>query len=93
MEASCQSRRHSYMEQLEAELTPSERSVTRLLTTTSRPLTLAFSLDSTTAISYHALYRFLGMDKPFGECFLLNGYPLLLPSHLHKFIGFGVDKA
>lgn len=37
--------------------TPSERSVTRFLTATSRPLTLAFSLDSKKIISHHCLSR------------------------------------
>lgn len=84
MVASCQSPEDS---KSVAKPTPSERSVTRFLTATSRPLTLAFNLGSKTAISSHSLCATLGTNKPFSEGFLLNSYPLLLPSHVHEFIG------
>lgn len=74
-------------------LTPSERSVTKFLTATSRPLTLAFSLDSKTVISHRGLPRYRGVDRPFRECLLLNRYPLLLHPHLHEFIGWVMRAA
>lgn len=83
MVASCQSPRDI---KSVAKPTPSERSVTRFLTATSRPLTLAFNLRSKTAISSQGLCAALGTDKPFGEGFLLNSYPLLLSSHVRGFI-------
>lgn len=74
-------------------LTPSERSVTRFLTATSRPLTLAFSLDSNTVISFSTISKYSGTDRPFGESFLLNRYPLLLDPHLRKGISLVLDTA
>ena len=74
-------------------LTPSERSVTRFLTATSRPLTLAFSLDSKTIISSYRISKYSGTDGPFGESFLLNRYPLLLDPHLRKGISLVLDTA
>lgn len=75
-------------------LTPSERSVTRFLTATSRPLTLAFNLDSKTLISHRGLEIMkVGIDRPFGECLLLNRYPLLLHPHLHEVIGHATGTA
>ena len=69
-------------------LAPSERSVTRFLTVTSRPLTLAFNLHSFTPISHCDLSAYIRLDKPFRKCLFLNSYPLLLSSHLHGFIDF-----
>lgn len=66
--------------------------MTKFLTATSRPLTLAFNLDSKTVISHHGLSRYLGMGRPFGECLLLHRYPLLLYPHLHEFIGCGMGR-
>lgn len=78
----CQSAKPSYIDGKQRvksiRLTPSERSVTRFLTATSRPLTLAFNLDSMTVVSHHGLPRDLKIDRPFRECLLLNSYPLLL---------------
>lgn len=97
MADTCQSTQPSYFASrtlaLRIQLTPSERSVTRFLTATSRPLTLAFSLDGKTGISHRALQSLIGTDRPFGECLLLDRYPLWLHPHLHEFIGCVMSTA
>ena len=73
--------------------TPSERSVTRSLTATSRGLTLAFNL-STMTLSVCLILHSNKMDVPLAEGLLLDAHPaLLLHAHLCEYISSSDDSA